>query len=114
MVQIGLRGSGYSEDDYAFGSAHGIRSIMFEEMYDQGIAVALTEMDRLRREKCTASSTRDASPSAFGASPSRRATTPGCLAVSAYAFVMSALVRRAFGPSFHFTPSASRPRFAAQ
>ena len=75
MVQIGLRGPGYAEDDYAFGKAHGIRSIMIEEMYEGGIAVPMREMDRLRTEKCYVTFDIDAIDPAFA--PGTTAPTPG-------------------------------------
>jgi guanidinopropionase len=75
MVQIGLRGPGYSEDDYAFGAAHGIRSIMIEEMYDAGIAVVLAELERLRGEKCYVTFDIDSVDPAFA--PATSSPTPG-------------------------------------
>jgi agmatinase len=75
MVQIGLRGPGYAEDDYAFGTAHGIRSIMIEEMYDHGIELVFKEMDRLRNEKCYVTFDIDAIDPAFA--PGTTAPTPG-------------------------------------
>lgn len=75
MVQIGLRGPGYAEDDYAFGSSHGIRSIMIEEMYEHGISLVLEEMDRLRNDKTYVTFDIDAIDPAFA--PGTTAPTPG-------------------------------------
>jgi agmatinase len=75
MEQIGLRGPGYAEDDYAFGKSQGIRSIMIEEMYDRGIAVPLEEMNRLRTEKTYVTFDIDAIDPAFA--PGTTAPTPG-------------------------------------
>ena len=51
---------------------------------------------------------------AAGASPSLRATLPGCSASATYFFMMSALFSVASGPSFHFTSRACAPFDAAQ
>ena len=51
-VMIGLRGTVYEEKDYNYCADQGIRTVMMEEMYERGIAVALEAMDRLRGEKC--------------------------------------------------------------
>ena len=62
----------------------------------------------------TASSLDPALASAASASPSCRATAPGCSARCANSCAMLALETLAFGPSSHETSSASRPFFAGQ
>src|SRR5215469_5285055 len=54
-----------------------------------------------------------ASASAFPASPSLRATTPGFLDSSSNCLTISALLTLPFGPSSHVMAAASTPFFAA-
>ncbi|MBI2868073.1 MAG: agmatinase [Chloroflexi bacterium] len=51
-VMIGLRGTIYREEDYGFCRDQGIRTVMMEELYERGTAVALDAMEQLRTQKC--------------------------------------------------------------
>jgi len=64
-VQIGIRGSVYAEDDFAFGEAHGVTVIRAEQIHSEGLETIRPHLERLRGRKLYVSFDIDAVDPAF-------------------------------------------------